>query len=137
NKKLEKGYKTQTEVLENIPKSLPALTRARKIQSKAADVGLDFSQVSEAIGKLREEIEELEEALSTKNDTIFEEFGDILFSAVNISRFLGINPEFALTNSSEKFINRFRYIESATLSAEREMKDLTIKEMDELWKQSK
>jgi len=137
NKKKEKGYKTQTQVLESIPKALPALTRARKIQAKVADVGFDLETVEDAIKKLEEEIGELRSALNTRDEDIEEEYGDILFSAVNISRFLGLNPEFALTNSSEKFINRFRYIEKTALSRGKSLENLTIVDMDELWEQSK
>ncbi|HCT63971.1 MAG TPA: nucleoside triphosphate pyrophosphohydrolase [Lachnospiraceae bacterium] len=137
NKKKEKGYKTQTQVLESIPKALPALTRARKIQAKAADVGFDLENLDEAIKKLEEEIDELKNALNSGDEGIAEEYGDVLFSCVNISRFLGLNPEFALTNSSEKFINRFRYIEETALSRGRTLENLTILDMDQLWEQSK
>ena len=137
NKKKEKGFETQTQVLESVPKSLPALTRARKIQAKAANVGFDIESIEDAIKKLEEEIDELKNALNMGEEEIVQEYGDILFSCVNISRFLGINPEFALTNSSEKFINRFRYIEKTALSGGRTLENLTISELDELWEQSK
>ena len=137
NKKKEKGFETQTEVMEAVPKALPSLTRARKIQSKAADVGFDFQNVDEAVEKLEEEMREFKEALKTKSDNVSEEFGDILFSAVNISRFLGINPEFSLTNSSEKFINRFRCIEGHALSMNKRVENLTIDEMNDIWESVK
>lgn len=137
NKKKEKGFKTQTEVLESVPKSLPALIRARKIQSKAADVGFDFENLYETIEKLEEEIGEFKAALNCGKDKISEEYGDILFSTVNISRFLGLNPEFSLTNSSEKFINRFRYIERSALSDGKTLEDLTIDEMNAIWESAK
>lgn len=137
NKKKEKGFETQTQVLESVPKSLPALIRARKVQAKAANVGFDMKTIEDAIKKLEEEIGELKDALNSEGQDIQEEYGDILFSCVNISRFLGLNPEFALTNSSEKFINRFRYIEETALSGGRTLENLTILEMDELWEQSK
>ncbi|MDD3569707.1 MAG: nucleoside triphosphate pyrophosphohydrolase [Lachnospiraceae bacterium] len=137
NKKKEKGFETQTQVLESVPKSLPALIRARKIQAKAANVGFDIQTIEDAIKKLEEEIYELKNALNMGEEAIVEEYGDILFSCVNISRFLSLNPEFALTNSSEKFINRFRYIEETALSKGKTLENLTISEMDELWEQSK
>lgn len=137
NKKKEKGFTTQTEVLQSVPKSLPSLTRAYKIQKKAADVGFDFSDLKEALSKLKEEINEFEEVMNSDKGKAIEEYGDLLFSAVNISRFLGINPDFALTNSSEKFINRFRYIEEAALSEGKTLGSLTMDEMNELWERSK
>ena len=139
-KKKEKGFKTQTEVLEGVAKALPALTRASKIQKKAAEVDFDFSNVKETISKLKEEINELEEVLEGRvkdKERIQDEYGDLLFSAVNISRFLGINPEYALTKSSEKFINRFRYVEEAVLLGGKALVELTSEQMDELWELSK
>ncbi len=139
-KREEKELKTHTQVLENVAKALPALTRAYKIQKKAADAGFDFANVKETILKLKEEIAELEDVLencTAEKERIQEEYGDILFSAVNISRFLNINPEYALTNSSEKFINRFRYVEETALLRGKTPVELTSEQMDELWELSK
>ncbi|WP_447581633.1 nucleoside triphosphate pyrophosphohydrolase [Anaerotignum faecicola] len=136
-KKKEKGFKTQTEIMEAVPKALPALIRAKKIQSKAADVGFDFENTREAVEKLDEEIQEFKNALYFNDGGTAEEFGDILFSLVNISRFLGINAEFSLTNASEKFINRFRYIEGCALLKGKNIEELTIDEMNEIWEDAK
>ena len=95
-KKKEKRQETQTEVMQSVPEALPALIRARKVQKKAADVGFDFPVTADAMRKVYEEVQELEQAVR-ENGEIEEEFGDILFALVNISRFLKINPEFALT----------------------------------------
>lgn len=136
-KKKEKHTETQTEVMKNVPDALPALIRARKVQKKAADVGFDFPDALGAIQKVYEEIQELEESVKLENGTEEEEFGDILFALVNISRFLKINPEFALTKAIKKFINRFEYIEKSALLQEKELSDMTLEEMDLLWDEAK
>ncbi|MEA4816262.1 MAG: nucleoside triphosphate pyrophosphohydrolase [Lachnospiraceae bacterium] len=137
NKKKEKGYETQTEVLRNIPKSLPALIRAQKVQKKVAEYNFEFKDSEEAIGKFFEEINELMAGIRRKNGNISEEFGDLLFSAVNISRFFKINPEFSLTNSIEKFINRFEYIETFALQKGIEISRLTYEDINLLWEEAK
>ena len=137
-KKVEKDVKTQTDVMNNVPEALPALIRARKVQKKAADVGFDFPVTEDAFRKVYEELQELEEAAKTaENADIEEEFGDILFALVNISRFLKINPEFALTKAIKKFINRFEYIEKSAFSAGKDLSDMTLEEMDLLWDEAK
>ena len=94
-KKKEKHMQTQTDVLKSVPDALPALTRAKKVQKKAADVGFDFYEAGGAMEKVAEEIRELQEAVEQPDGNIEEEFGDILFALVNVARFLKINPEFA------------------------------------------
>lgn len=137
-KKKEKHYETQTDVLKGVAKALPALTRASKVQSKAADVGFDFQYCDDTIKKTHEEIDELYNAvLLGKSDNIEEEFGDILFSIVNISRFLKINPEFALTKAIEKFINRFEYVEKAVISEGKSFSDMSLDELDNFWNEAK
>ena len=137
-KKVEKDTKTQTAVMNSVPEALPALIRARKVQKKAADVGFDFPVTEDAFKKVYEELQELEEAAKTaENDDIEEEFGDILFALVNISRFLKINPEFALTKAIKKFINRFDYIEKSALSQGKDLSEMTLEEMDLLWDEAK
>lgn len=136
-KKEEKSAKTQTEIIKSIPEVLPALTYAKKVQKKAADVGFDFYETGGALEKIAEECEELTEALSVENGNIEEEFGDILFAMVNLSRFLKINPEFALTKASKKFINRFEYVENSALSEEKELFNMSLSEMDFLWEKAK
>lgn len=136
-KKKEKHTETQTEVMKNVPDALPALIRARKVQKKAADVGFDFPDALGAIQKVYEEIQELEESVKLENGTEEEEFGDILFALVNISRFLKINPEFALTKAIKKFINRFEYIEKSALLQGKKLSGMTLEEMDLLWDEAK
>ncbi len=136
-KKKEKHTETQTEVMKNVPDALPALIRARKVQKKAADVGFDFPDALGAIQKVYEEIQELEESVKLENGTEEEEFGDILFALVNISRFLKINPEFALTKAIKKFINRFEYIEKSALLQGKDLSSMTLEEMDLLWDEAK
>lgn len=142
-KKKEKGQKTQTEVLKSIPDALPALTKAKKVQEKAANVGFDFPNLQEATKKVIEEWAELEDAIEKEEkgtDTkthIEEEFGDLLFALVNIARFLSINPEFTLTKAIKKFINRFEYIEESAISKDKQLTELTLEEMDLLWEGAK
>lgn len=137
NKKKEKGFETYGEMMKAVPKSFPALLRASKIQKRAKDAGMDFSDAKSALIKAKEEIDELLVEMDKENGNVEEEFGDILFSMVNISRFLGINPEFSLTNASEKFINRFVYIEKYAQNSERKVKDLSQEELDMLWERAK
>ena len=137
-KKVEKDTKTQTAVMQSVPEALPALIRARKVQKKAADVGFDFPVTEKKKKKVYEELQELEEAAKTaENADIEEEFGDLLFALVNISRFLKINPEFALTKAIKKFINRFEYIEKSALFQGKNLSDMTLEEMDLLWDEAK
>lgn len=136
-KKKEKHTETQTEVMKAVPDALPALIRARKVQKKAVDVGFDFPDALGAIQKVYEEIQELEESVKLENGTEEEEFGDILFALVNISRFLKINPEFALTKAIKKFINRFEYIERSALLQGKNLSGMTLEEMDLLWEEAK
>jgi tetrapyrrole methylase family protein/MazG family protein len=135
-KKREKGFKTHTQVLRDIPAVLPALVRSYKVQEKAAMVGFDWDSVEGALDKVNEELEEVKEVSASKNNRkkIEEEIGDLLFAVVNVARFLGVDPELALVNTVEKFINRFAYIEQ---NAKRPLKDMTLEEMDRLWEQAK
>lgn len=135
-KKKEKRQETQTEVLQSVPEALPALIRARKVQKRAAEVGFDFPVTADAFRKVYEELQELEQAVQG-NGNIEEEFGDILFSLANISRFLKINPEFALTKAIKKFINRFEYIEKSALLQGKTLSKMTLEEMDLLWNEAK
>lgn len=136
-KKAEKKFTTQTEAMKSVPAVLPALLRAKKVQKKAAEVGFDFENVEDALGKVQEECEELLEAITMDLGTEEEEFGDILFALVNISRFLKINPEFALTKATKKFINRFGYIENSAFSEGKALSQMTLEEMDSLWDMAK
>ncbi|MCR1899022.1 nucleoside triphosphate pyrophosphohydrolase [Irregularibacter muris] len=137
-KKIEKGMDSQTEVLKAIPPSLPALIRAYKVQKKAADVGFDWDDIEGAIEKVKEEWFELKEVYSlAKQDRIIEELGDLIFSIVNMSRFLKIQPELALTKTTEKFIDRFSFIEEQANKQGKNLEEMTLEEMNFLWKQSK
>lgn len=106
------------------------------MQKKAADVGFDFPVTADAMRKVYEEVQELEQAVR-ENGEIEEEFGDILFALVNISRFLKINPEFALTKAIKKFINRFEYIEKSALLEGKALSEMSLEEMDLLWDEAK
>ena len=137
-KKQEKQEKTIGESMQRIPKALPANIRAEKVQKKAAKVGFDFSNYKEALEKVYEELRELEEAKTTENTSeIEEEFGDLLFALVNLSRFLQINAENSLTNATNKFINRFVTIEALAAQRNKQFSELSIDEMNELWEQVK
>ena len=137
-KRKSKGQKTQGSAMEKIPKELPALMRAEKIQSKAKKVGFDWDEIGGALDALESEIKELKEAmLSADHDEIESEMGDVLFSCVNVSRFLDVDPELALTRSNDKFIRRFLEVERLAKEKDINMKEKTIEELDELWNQAK
>ena len=138
NMKKKERQGTQTESMNEIPKSLPALRRSYKVQAKAADVGFDWDHVDEAFNKVTEETQELLEAYR-KNDQkrITEELGDLLFATVNVARFLGVDPEDALNFTSQKFIRRFGFIEGSAIDAGLKLEDMTLAEMDKLWEEAK
>ena len=137
-KKKEKGYEQRTSVLEGVPRHLPSLLRAHSLQERAARVGFDWSRIDEALPKLDEEMAEFKEALKKEDPSgIEEELGDIFFMLVNISRFLGVNPEDALRKTISKFIRRFRHIEESAADAGRSLADMSLEEMERLWQESK
>ncbi len=137
-KQRERSEKSQTQLMSEIPKELPALMRSFKIQKKARDVGFDWDDVKDALAKVREETGELEEIYDTSDKQhILEEIGDLLFSVVNVARFLDIDPEEALSFTSEKFVRRFGYIEEKAKSQGRELTSMTLDEMDGLWEEAK
>lgn len=137
-KQKEKGISTITEEMKNIANALPALTIANKVQNKARKVGFDFENISDVIGKVKEELQEVEDVYKEQNEArIEEEIGDLIFSCVNLARTLNINPEEALRKSIRKFIERFSYIERKTLDSNKSLKDLTLDEMDKLWNEVK
>ncbi len=134
NKKTEKGLSSQTEAMRDVCSYLPALMRAQKVQKKAASVGFDWENVGGAMEKLTEEIEELRDASIEQNVAhMEEELGDLLFSCVNVSRFLKVNAEEALTKATDKFITRFEKIELAAKKIGKELNDMSLSEMDALW----
>lgn len=135
-KKKEKGQATQADALDAVARSLPALWRAEKVQKKAAKVGFDWPDLSGAMDKLSEEAEELREAVDGRGDPA-EELGDLLFAAVNVARFLKADPEDTLQAATDKFAARFRLVEQQVLASGRQMDELSLSELDELWSQIK
>ncbi len=136
----EKHEESCASRLERVPRALPALTRAFKVQKKAADVGFDWTDVSAAFDKVTEEQAELKEQCAEETASarrIEEEMGDLLFSCVNVARFLDIDPESALNYTIDKFIRRFRYIEERAVAKGRNLEDMSLDEMDELWEEAK
>ncbi len=143
-KAAEKGIPSSSQpesersLLDGIPSKLPALHRAYQMTAKASRVGFDWPRLEDILVKMREEASELVEAQSGKDaNKIADEVGDLLFVAVNVARFLGIDPETALGHSNRKFYDRFRYVESAVKQQGRQLKDTTLAEMDALWEQAK
>ncbi len=137
-KKKEKGLESQTSVLKDVPKNLPALMRSYKVQQKAAQVGFDWDNIDDVFKKIYEEIEELKDVYKSNNvERITEEMGDSFFSLVNLSRFLDISPELALSGTTNKFIKRFEYIEKESSKSGKKLEDMTLEEMDMLWEKAK
>lgn len=133
-----KGTKSQTESMLSVPRELPALMRAQKVQHKAAKVGFDWDNVDGAMDKLYEEINELKMAMSHGDSAEMEdELGDVLFSCVNISRFLHLDSEEALTGATDKFLSRFAIVEGLAKEKGIDMKSSTIEELDALWDEAK
>jgi len=136
-RKKEEG-KGRESILEGIPKEMPSLLRAHRIQSRAARAGFDWERVEDVFGKLDEELKEFREALlRDKKDEIEDELGDIFFVLVNISRFVGVNPDEALRKTISKFISRFRYIEMKASESGKVLSEMTLEEMDGLWDEAK
>lgn len=137
-KKKEKGIESQTGILKDVPSNLPALMRSYKVQQKASQVGFDWDNVEDVLKKVDEEIVELKDVYKSKDvERINDEIGDILFSVVNLSRFLKVQPELALTGSINKFIKRFEYIETEGKKEGKNLEDMSLEEMDKLWNKSK
>ena len=128
--------KKRDSVLDGVPIALPALLRARRIQEKASSVGFDWDKRAQVFNKIEEEVDELKEALNSNNG-IEEELGDVLFSIVNLSRHLNLDPEKILKLSIEKFSKRFKRIEKDLKSKNIQMQSLTLSELDEIWKKNK
>ena len=124
--------------IDGVPKELPALLRAYRMQGKAATVGFDWENVDPVWDKVREEMRELKEAVDDgEHDHIEEELGDLLFTIVNLSRFLKVNPEDALRRTINKFDARFRQVEIAFKNKKKSLADVTLQEMDQVWEQVK
>ncbi|GAA4267925.1 nucleoside triphosphate pyrophosphohydrolase [Hyunsoonleella aestuarii] len=135
NLKLKEGKKS---VLEGVPKSLPALVKANRIQDKVAGVGFDWEEPNQVWEKVEEELIEFKTEVTSGNQEAMEtEFGDVLFSMVNYARFLNINPENALERTNKKFSKRFQYLESKAKIMNKSLKDMTLAEMDVFWEEAK
>lgn len=134
NIKMKEG---RNSVLEGVPRALPAMIKARRIQEKSAQVGFEWTAVEDVVSKIEEEIEEFKIAFQHKDENpaaLSEEFGDLLFSLVNLSRYIDVDPENALESTNRKFQSRFEYIEK---NANAPLSDLTLQEMDQLWDEAK
>jgi len=125
-------------VLSGVPLSLPALIKAHRIQDKARSVGFDWDEKEQVWDKIAEEFNELQTEIKALNeDKIEAEFGDLLFSLVNAARLYGVNPENALERTNRKFIARFNYLEAETIAQGKDLKKMTLQEMDEIWEKAK
>jgi len=125
-------------VLAGIPRHLPALTMAYRVQEKVSHIGFDWEKIDDAILKIDEELNEFKEAVSKNSSEMMkEEAGDILFSIVNVLRFRGIDPEDALRGTVNKFMKRFSYIETVSAEQGRTINSMTLDEMDKLWDEAK
>lgn len=130
--KLKEGRKS---IFSGVPNSLPALIKAYRLQDKAAHVGFQWNDIKDVREKLNEEIAELDQAIiSTNQDKIEDELGDVLFTIINLSRYLKVDPELALQRTNKKFIDRFQYIET---HADKPLADMSLEEMDKLWVEAK
>lgn len=133
--KLKEGKKS---VLEGVPKSLPALVKAYRIQDKVSGVGFDWDQKEAVLEKVKEELDELRTEIDAGDSKKMEaELGDVMFSLVNYARFLKVNPENALERTNKKFIKRFNYIEEKAKKSQRKVSELSIEEMEILWQEAK
>ena len=133
--KLSEGKES---VLEGVPKGLPALIKAQRMQEKAAGVGFDWNTKYQVWDKLQEELSELDDALSNGNaQAIEDEFGDVLFSLINYARFLKINPESALERTNQKFMYRFQYIEAQAKARGTSIEKLSLNQMEAFWQEAK
>lgn len=133
--KLKEGKKS---VLQGVPRSLPAMVKANRIQDKVAGVGFDWEQPQQVFEKLQEELGELQvEVAAGDKEKIEQEFGDVLFSMINYARFLGVNPENALERTNKKFSKRFQFLEEEVKKNSKSLKDMSLEEMDVYWNQAK
>ncbi|MBN2400953.1 MAG: nucleoside triphosphate pyrophosphohydrolase [Spirochaetes bacterium] len=135
-KKKEKSHRES--ILDGVPKHLPALLKAYRIQQKVSRVGFDWDNGEDILRKLDEEITEFKEVMkNTDREKIKEEAGDILFTIVNILRFIEINPEEALSSAVQKFIHRFKYIERESAKENKNLNDMSLSDIDDLWEKAK
>ncbi len=134
--KMKEGRKN---VLAGVPRSLPAMVKAYRIQDKVKGVGFDWEQPHQVWDKVQEELSELKHEVENKGSAakVEEEFGDLLFSLINYARFIGVNPESALERTNKKFMRRFEYLEQKSKEADRDMHKMTLAEMDVFWNEAK
>jgi len=133
--KLQEG---KTSVLEGVPKALPAMVKASRIQEKVAGVGFDWEKPEQVWEKVQEELNELNaELVKGNSDAIDSEFGDVLFSLINYARFIKVNPENALERTNKKFIGRFQFLESEAKKLNKSLHDMSLAEMDVFWNEAK
>jgi XTP/dITP diphosphohydrolase len=132
--KLRSGRKS---VLEGVPKSLPAMVKATRIQEKARGVGFDWDNSDQVFEKVVEEINELKEEVNQSTDKVEDEFGDVLFSLINYARFVHVDPESALEKTNKKFIKRFQFLEEESSKDGKKLSEMTLLEMDKYWEQAK
>ena len=138
SKKKEKNLKSHTDALKDVASNLPALIRAEKVQKKAKKVGFDWDSIDGAAEKVYEELDEIKQALKNNDQReTEEEFGDLLFAAVNLGRFLNADPEMSLTNATNKFIKRFEKMENTARDRGLELTDMSADELDALWNEIK
>tara|TARA_B100002052_G_scaffold193172_1_gene176089 strand:+ start:1634 stop:2407 length:774 start_codon:yes stop_codon:yes gene_type:complete len=135
NLKLKEGKKS---VLEGVPRSLPALVKASRIQDKVAGVGFDWEEPQQVFEKLQDELAELQEEVEARDQEKIEaEFGDVMFSMINYARFLKVDAESALERTNKKFIKRFQYLEQKAKENNKALRDMTLREMDVFWEEAK
>lgn len=133
--KLKEGKKS---VLEGVPRSLPAMVKANRIQDKVAGVGFDWEEPHQVWDKVQEELNELQKEIVKGDQVAIEsEFGDVLFSMINYARFLKVNPENALEQTNKKFTKRFMYLESKAKELNKSLSEMTLAEMDVFWEEAK
>ena len=132
--KLKEGKKS---VLEGVPKSLPSMVKASRIQEKVRGVGFDWDEPQQVLDKVQEELSEFKEATDISHEEATKEFGDLMFSLINYARFVGINPDEALERTNKKFIKRFQFLEQASAKDGKSMGDMNLEEMDVYWEKSK
>lgn len=137
-KRTEKTGQARKSVLDGVPKDLPALMRAEKIQKKAAKVGFDWDRTEEVVEKVKEEFRELEEAAALgRQEELEEELGDLLFALVNLARFIKVDPEFALQKATAKFIERFRLLEGYAAAENLDLNAMDLDGLNVLWDRAK
>ncbi|MDZ8117485.1 nucleoside triphosphate pyrophosphohydrolase [Pontiella agarivorans] len=137
-KQEKKDANKKVSIVSGIPKHLPALQKAHQVQKRAARAGFDWDKIEDVFDKLHEEIEELKEAIASENEAeIRDELGDLLFSVVNVSRYLGHNPEEILRHNIDKFVSRFQYVEDRVHESGRDFPEYTLEELDAFWNEAK